>query len=249
MIIRFLTGLFFLYLLPGNAYVFGTGLAALASTQPLWLPLAGGFALGWVGYRVLVSRIAGFDTFEHELTHALVALLFLRPVTGFRVTRHEGGWVSYGGGLGGAFANDMIGLAPYFLPTFTVVPAIVYPWIPAEWSLGVLVAMGATLAYHTFSTLAETRQSWTSTSFIRAGTSELAHSDIAQSGHLYSAVTIASVALGLHAAIWWIVVDGYAGFAAAWQDAWRISGASWHWLGEWLAVGWHALRDLVGSIV
>lgn len=248
MVIRFLTGLLFLYVLPGNAYVFGTGLLAVAAVRDVWLPLAGGFVLGWLGYRLLVARIAGFDTFEHELTHALVALLFLRPVTGFRVTRHEGGWVSYGGGLGGAFANDVIGLAPYFLPTFTVVLAIAYPWVPAAWSLGVLVAMGATLAYHTFSTLAETRQSWTSTSFTRAGSTELVRSDIAQAGHFYSAITIASLALGLHAGVWWIAVDGYDGFASAWHDAWRVGGTSWRWVGELLMLGWHALRDLVAGV-
>ena len=55
-----------------------------------------------------------YSTFEHELTHLLVGLLFFKKPAHFTVTRDSGGETGLYGG------NFLITLAPYFLPNMWV---------------------------------------------------------------------------------------------------------------------------------
>src|SRR4051812_39189504 len=73
---------------------------------------AAGFAILWF---LLRRRLQFFLTFEHELTHPITGLLFLKWPKRLHVHESEGGFVeTYGG-------NFMISLTPYFVPT----PALV----------------------------------------------------------------------------------------------------------------------------
>ena len=56
-----------------------------------------------------------FSTLEHELTHAIFAILSLNRVTGLNATGREGGVTHYQG-----YGNWVITLAPYFVPTVTI---------------------------------------------------------------------------------------------------------------------------------
>lgn len=73
------------------------------------------FIVGFVAFAVLWRmfrrRFELFCTFEHEITHVLFGLLFLKLPRSFKVTRHEGGQVTMLG------TNFVITLAPYFFPT------------------------------------------------------------------------------------------------------------------------------------
>ena len=77
-------------------------------------------AVGFVSYsiirRFLNKNILWLETFTHELTHIVVAMLFLRKVHSFHA--EEGSGVVYTSGQ----SNNMIvpmALAPYCLPIYT----------------------------------------------------------------------------------------------------------------------------------
>ncbi len=217
---RFVLGIVFLFFLPGHFLGFVDGLVRIASIESLWHLLLAGFVAGSLLWALLISRLPGFLTFEHEMTHALVALLFLRRITGFKVTWREGGYVGFSGGLGGEFGNHMIGLAPYFLPTFAVILAIVGAFMGLAQHPGFLLAIGGTLAYHTFSTIRETKNNWHSG--YSDGVGGVSQTDIGKRGHLYSVIVISSLTLAMHALVWWLVFGGLPVVP------------------EWLAHNWHA---------
>jgi hypothetical protein len=56
-----------------------------------------------------------FQTFTHELTHTIVAAMFMRKIHYFHAEEHSGVM----GHSGGKFGNIFIMLAPYCLPIFT----------------------------------------------------------------------------------------------------------------------------------
>jgi len=128
---RLILGLLCALSLPGAWRVFSAGLNLLAASPSVWPPFLYGLIPGAVFYLIVRrSRIVQvFETFEHELTHAIVALLFLRRIRNFTVTPDEGGSVQHTGGFGGSFGDEMIGLAPYYLPTFAFFSAFLYPFL------------------------------------------------------------------------------------------------------------------------
>ena len=101
----------------------------------------------------MLARITRFGnylaTFEHELTHAIVAIVTVHKVTEFKVTRREGGHIRTIG------CNWVISLAPYFLPTLTILLMVAFHFLPVAYLRWADLALGATVAYHVLSTLAE----------------------------------------------------------------------------------------------
>lgn len=78
------------------------------------------FAAGFLSYALLFiffprRRVVFIETFEHELGHALVALLFLKDIREFLVNPEKGSHVAVQNG-----SNPFIVLAPYYLPVFTL---------------------------------------------------------------------------------------------------------------------------------
>ena len=232
--LRLLTGVAFLFFLPGHTMSFLQGLGQLADYSGLWGPLAAGFVLGSILWKFVLSKIPGFETFEHELTHALVALLFFRRVTQFHVTRHHGGFVRHLGWFGGGFGNDMIGLAPYFLPTITMALALFAPWVPDSWKVVFVFFIGITLAYHTFSTIDETIENWSTEKVVFGKNNLSGHTDIGRRGYLFSAIVIASATLALHGLIWVLLVSGYGGVGEWFRENIEISISFWALLVSWL---------------
>lgn len=225
--------------------VFVNGLGFVFASPDLWVSLLLGFLPGVLLYYVVFQRISGFDTFEHELTHAIVALLFFRKIIRFVTTGDEGGYVSHSGGFGGQFGDDMIGLAPYYLPTFTLLSALVYPALPRTWFPWFTIWLGATLAYHTLSTLRETAQNWTGSAFRSAGTGEWTLSDIGRRGFFFSAVFIFTFTLIFHSLIFWLISRGYASLSLWTKMLWDTSMAFYAKL--FLLVGYW-LQKLVTKI-
>ncbi|MBK7391677.1 MAG: hypothetical protein IPI64_00065 [Chloracidobacterium sp.] len=142
--------------LPFLAYGFGvaaytavTPFDHLSLRSPRFLAFAvgfAGFALLWVCFK---RHLEVFCTFEHELTHLLVGLLFLRIPYSFVVTRDRG-YVEHSGR-----SNFLITLSPYFLPTITYL-LIPLAWIiPAKFVLTYAAVLAATVAYHLLSTKRE----------------------------------------------------------------------------------------------
>jgi len=115
--------------------------------------------LGYVAIWILLirhSRISWLSTLEHELTHALFALLTFNRVTGLRATLRDGGHMTYHG-----TPNWLIQTSPYFFPTVSfalLAPIILFPSVV---NLLMLIVVGASLAYHVLSTWRETHSDQT----------------------------------------------------------------------------------------
>lgn len=98
------------------------------------------FTLIWL---IFLSRRESFwSVVEHELTHAVFALLFFKKVRTLNADRHRGGLVRVEGG------NFIIALAPYFFPFLSVIIIILKPIILSnyQWILNAL--LGFTLTFH-----------------------------------------------------------------------------------------------------
>jgi len=111
--------------------------------------LLGGGLLYLVTARIFVGnkRQGWISTLEHELTHALFALITLHPVSSIQTTENQGGVISYSGG-----SNWLIVISPYFFPTFSFALVLIMEVFGATniW-LGNLL-LGFTIFYHLIST-------------------------------------------------------------------------------------------------
>ena len=105
---KILLGLFALFIIPGSLMGFWDALLMIAGNQDLWIPLLCGLCMGIPLYFTLIKKIPAISTFEHELIHALVALLFFRRIHKFIVTNSNGGQVQYSGNFGGQFGDLLI---------------------------------------------------------------------------------------------------------------------------------------------
>ena len=112
----------------------------------------GAYLLLW--FAVLRHRGRFWRTFEHELTHAIFALLSGHRVQYFRASEDEGGSIHH---VGKTENNFLISLAPYFFPTSSVVPLILLFLVSPPVVPYVEFAVGMTLVYHIVSTLDEAR--------------------------------------------------------------------------------------------
>ena len=236
------------FLIPGAIKVFKDGLLLIVHPSFYWQWMFAGFLLGSVLYRLVRHRSYAWEVFEHELTHAFMALLFFRRITRFVVTRREGGYVQHSGGFGGELGDHLIGLAPYFLPTFSFILGFAYPMAPYSWKKWMLFAIGFTLAYHTFSTIRETIENWNMEPFRQARTGRWVLSDIGRRGYFFSGIVIFSFTLLTHSIIFWLVRYGYAGlipwFKILWQTGVVFYVALYHKLLIMLRFLTHQLHSL-----
>ncbi len=118
-------------------------------------PFATMFGMGAAGgavLTVLIMRKAPMlAVLEHEMTHLLVALLHLRLPESLNAGK-EGGEVTYSGNS--AF---LIRLAPYVLPTFTLMLLGASPFVAPAHQNALRALIGVTWGYHVTTALYETR--------------------------------------------------------------------------------------------
>lgn len=207
---KLLLSLITLFLLPGSLFSCWHGILGLVEGFPYTWWIAGGIGAGVLAWFIALRYWEWFLVFEHELTHALVALLFFRKIKKFVVTRREGGVVYHTTGFGGAFGDSMISLAPYFLPTFTLLATLFLPLVQEPARRWYFAGIGFTLIFHIFSAFDELPRNWTRRSFREAGSGREAKSDIAKSGYLFSFIFILCMALFIHGLIFWLMRGSYA---------------------------------------
>ena len=142
-----------LALLPG-ATIAVIELLVRVVTRPLPVTM---FLVGFVLYFVVWlwffrrSRFTFILTLEHEITHALFAIVTFHRVTGLRATAFRGGHVYFVGE-----GNWLITVAPYFSPTLSLF-LLVVAWFLPGFLVGVInFVIGGSFAYHITSTLRET---------------------------------------------------------------------------------------------
>ena len=157
-LLKWPVGLLAIVLLPTTIW---SSLRVVAGEFPSSKYLA--FALG-AGCYILVARwlsrirIFGtfFSTLEHELTHAVVAVLTFHRVLSIRSTWRDGGHVRIVGR-----GNWLITIAPYFLPTISILFMPIVWLTPYPMKIGILAVQGATWGYHVWSTIRETHRGQT----------------------------------------------------------------------------------------
>ncbi|MEN6317881.1 MAG: hypothetical protein ABFD82_03855 [Syntrophaceae bacterium] len=216
---RMFVGLVLVILLPGIILAF-LFFGRMLLDMPPWAIYAGlGAAVGILLDAVLLSKIPGLETFEHELTHSVASLIFFRRVTRFVTTHYDGGYVEHTGGFGGTFGDDFIGLAPYFFPTFTVASVLVHPFLGSGWFPWFDLWIGFTFGYHVWSTVKETRRSWTKNLFLCAS-GQMDQTDIARRGFVFSFIYITALTLAIHTVLLVIMLKGYSGLPVWWYKVW-----------------------------
>jgi hypothetical protein len=220
---RFLIGTLLLFLLPGVTAAFALHVVLLAHVPAVLIPIGIGTFLGILLDHFVLHRMPVVETFEHELTHAVAALMFFRRVTGF-VVKRSGGTVSYKGEFGGQFGTDFIGLSPYLFPLFTAISVLARLCVPPGWFPWYDVWIGVTFGYHIWSSIEEIRESWTKRSFVSAGTGKVTQTDIARRGYIYSAIFIAAFTVALHGLLIALLLKGFRG-AGGWAwEVWSVTG-------------------------
>ena len=119
--------------------------------------------------------------------------------------------MQYSWNFGGEFGTLLIGLAPYYLPTFTLIAVLARPVLPAEYFPWFDGFIGATLAFHICSTPEETKQAWTKQTFTGAGDNQKTKSDIGKVGYIFAFLVIAGFGLFLMGLALQLIGSGYAG--------------------------------------
>lgn len=189
---RFIVSIFLLIFFHGIAVSFWYAVTSMFDNVP-WIPLALGTGIGTVVFLIFLRRQDGFTTFEHELTHSITAVLFLRRVEYFVVRPEGGGCVSHVGNFGGWIADDFIRLAPYVFPTFMFIAALIRPFLNSSALPWYDIFIGFTFAFHTLSTIDETLLGWSKKRFRSVLDNRSTVSDLARTGLLFCAVYIPSV--------------------------------------------------------
>lgn len=139
-------------LYPAVQACFGVVLSCLRDPKPI-VPFVIGAAVYVALWLWLIRwwRTTWLSTLEHELTHALFAVLTGHRVVGLKTTWKDGGHMRYLGR-----GNWIVTLAPYFFPTVCWALMLVYlivPVIPWKVAHGL---NGLAFAYHVTSTMRET---------------------------------------------------------------------------------------------
>ncbi|MEI6684439.1 MAG: M50 family metallopeptidase [Bacteroidota bacterium] len=235
---RFLMLTVLVFFLPGLSLRFFHSLILLYHS-PVFLALLAGSGAGILLYILVLRKFSAFGTFEHELTHALVALLFLNRIRKFVVTRRSGGYITYSGGYGGQFAHFMIGLAPYFLPTYSVILILARFALPDNWFPWYDVLVGMTLAYYLISNVEEIRRNWTKSEVQCAGSSEITRSDIAQAGYIFSLFFIAGLTLFVYTLLFYMLSATSLWSGRFFQQLWSESIAFYE---PRIIIVWHYLN-------
>ena len=167
----------------------------------------------FIGKRLFPGIWSYLETLEHELTHLLVGLLFLKIPVGLRVSAHEGGEVRQIGL--GTTGQTWIALAPYFFPTVSLAVVVFASLFGLDARLlhGIL---GWTTAFHLVS-------NWGETSFRQP--------DLQKAGILKTILILPVMNLICYGAVLAYVGGGTNGFGQFWIEGFKgslkLSGEIW----------------------
>ena len=192
----------FLIAAPFLFYGFGLQLIRLISKtsfgNPRWLWFLAGAAIFFpclfLAKRLFHSGWCYLQTLEHELTHLLIGLLFLKIPTGIRVSAHEGGEVRQIGL--GTTGQIWVTLAPYFFPTVSIA-VLIFAYFAGLNTLLLLSILGWTTAFHLVT-------NWSETSFRQP--------DLQKAGILKTILILPIMNLICYGAVLAFVADGSKGF-------------------------------------
>lgn len=156
------------------------------------------FPCFFVCKRLFYAAWCWLETFEHEITHLLIGLLFLKIPVGFRVSAHEGGEVRQIGR--GTTGQTWVSLAPYFFPTVSLAVVIVAYFAKLD-TLILLGILGWTTVFHLVS-------NWRETSFRQP--------DLQKAGIIKTILILPVMNLICYGAVLSFVASGRKGFGGFW---------------------------------
>jgi len=137
-------GIVSLVFLPGVFYALGFVIRDIARRPSSIVPTlvgAAAFTVFWLVALLPKRSRHHVVILEHEFTHWLFALLTLHPVSGLRASMRGGGHVAYQGR-----GNWLIALAPFVVPTFSLIAIALAGWWHSPRALSAL--LGGTLAWN-----------------------------------------------------------------------------------------------------
>jgi hypothetical protein len=154
----------------------------------------------FIGKRLFPGLWSYLETLEHELTHLLVGLLFLKIPVGIRVSAHEGGEVRQIGL--GTTGQTWIALAPYFFPTVSLA-VVVLAYLFGLETRFLLGFLGWTTVFHLVS-------NWGETSFRQP--------DLQKAGILKTILILPVMNLICYGAVLAYIGGGAKGFGGFWAE-------------------------------
>ena len=144
--------IFFFIISPLGIFAFGLQIyhslssASFISTE--YTMTVYGFFAGSILWLVLGRFLQFFHVLEHELTHLLFGILFLRKPKAISASDQGGCTELYGG-------NFIITLAPYFFPTLSFLLLIFFPFLDERFYNYFFIALGCFTGYHFISNIQE----------------------------------------------------------------------------------------------
>lgn len=155
-----LIGLLLLFSVGYMVAIFGLSLEIFEF--PVRVKLFGYGGLAFLVFWFLFRKrfMYAFSVFEHELTHILVAKLFFLKILRFDVSprKHVEGQVVVGVEGRGAFTKAIsvfFSLAPYYIPTLTLLVFALYPLLSPQMYPVFYFIVGFTVMYHLLTTFLE----------------------------------------------------------------------------------------------
>jgi hypothetical protein len=195
-------------IIPGAMIGLGDSFLLLLNIPVIFYPVLIGFVIATILYYAVLRSHYAIQNFEHELTHAIVALAFFRRIDSF-VSTSRGGYISHSGGFGGPVGSVLITLGPYYLPTFTMILALFRPLVPFPWFPWYDGVIGCTFGYHTVSTVDEIVRNYSKRWFNYVGTNKPTQTDIGKTGLITSAFIIIALTSLLHGIVLYLLTGGY----------------------------------------
>jgi len=211
----------FLLAVPFLFYGFGgealKALAKISLTDARWLAFGAGlivfFPCLFVARMLFSSAWSYLQTLEHEITHLIIGLLFLKMPVGIRVSAHEGGEVRQIGR--GTTGQTWVSLAPYFFPTISIFFVVAAYFIELNQKT-FLAVLGWTTAFHLVT-------NWSETSFRQP--------DLKKAGILKTILILPVMNLISYGSILAFVAGGPKGFGGFWlegvRNAFLLAGKLW----------------------
>jgi hypothetical protein len=229
MLIRFIAILIGSFIVPGATLALGFVLTDVFAQPSVWQPIIGFLSVGAILTTLSGKHFPGFRTFIHELSHALVALLFFRRIRGFHCTFRKGGSVTFSDGWGGMAGNLLITLAPYYLPLLCLPFYIAALFVSDTLMVWVRGGFGFFLGYHLIANPRDIAQNWRGGRFRAPGIRHSVASDIAQAGYLTSVVNCLALFLVLSGSMLAVLSLGAQGAQIWATEFYRESCHFWNW--------------------
>ena len=191
-IIKWPVGFFSVFLLPA---VFLKFVFLLKNSFSLaFSPFVLGMFVYWALWKFFFKNpYAGsaFPVLEHELTHALFALLTFRRIKNISVSWNSGGQVRFSGS-----GNWLITLSPYFFPLLSIIVILTGSLFSTHTSFVFKFILGITSMYNLISTYREIHP---------------AQTDIQKEGYIYFLLFNPGMFLFFYGIIWSFVLNGFYG--------------------------------------